>query len=186
VPAARATGGRARRQVRLQLGKLAGLAGGAFAVGAVLDFGKATFDAASNLEQMAGSVDAVFGKSAAQIDTLAASAHKAVGLSTADYDQMASVIGSQLKNAGTSVDQLVGKTSSVISMGADMSAVFGGTAKDAVDALSSALKGEMDPIEKYGVSLNQNALNAQMAADGARKVNGQYTAQAKAAAVLDW
>jgi hypothetical protein len=167
------------------LGKLAGLAAGAFAVDKVLEFGKASFDAASNLEQMAGSVDAVFGKSAGQIDKLAAGAHKAVGLSTADYDQLAAVIGSQLKNAGTSVDQLVGKTSSVISMGADMSAVFGGTAKDAVDALSSALKGEMDPIEKYGVSLNQNALNAQMAADGARKVNGQYTAQAKAAAVLE-
>lgn len=167
------------------LGKLAGLAAGAFAVDKVLDFGKASFDAASNLEQMAGSVDAVFGKSAGQIDKLAAAAHTAVGLSTADYDQLAAVIGSQLKNAGTSVDQLVGKTSSVIQMGADMSAVFGGTAKDAVDALSSALKGEMDPIEKYGVSLNQNALNAQMAADGAKKVNGQYTAQAKAAAVLE-
>jgi len=167
------------------LGKLAALGGAAFAVDKVVDFGKEAFDAASNLEQMAGSVDAVFGKSAGQIDALAAKAHAAVGLSTADYDQMAAVIGSQLKNAGVPMDQLVGKTSDLIQKGADMSAVFGGSAADAVDALSSALRGEMDPIERYGVSLNQNALNAQMAADGAKKVNGQYTQQAKAAAVLE-
>jgi hypothetical protein len=50
-----------------------------------------------------------------------------------------------------------------------MAAVFGGTAADAVDALSSALKGEMDPIERYGVTLNQAAIDAQKAADGNAK-----------------
>lgn len=167
------------------LGKMAGVVGGVFAVDKVLDFGKASFDAASNLEQMAGSVDAIFGQSASQIDALAAKAHNAVGLSTADYDQMAAVIGSQLKNAGVPMDQLVGKTSDLIQKGADMSAVFGGSAADAVDALSSVMKGEFDPIEKYGVSINQTAINAELAARHQDKLTGAALRQAQVTAALD-
>lgn len=166
-------------------GKLAGLAAGAFAVSEVVDFGKQAFDAASNLEQMAGAVDAVFGQSAAQIDALAAKAHDAVGLSTADYDQMASVIGSQLKNAGVPMDQLAAKTDGLIKQGADMSAVFGGSAADAVEALSSVMKGEFDPIEKYGVSLNQTSINAELAARHQDKLTGAALKQAQTQAALD-
>ena len=65
-----------------------------------------------------------------------------------------------------------------------MSAQFGGNTKDAVDALSAALKGERDPIEKYGISLTQNAIDAEAAALGYKKVNGQLTTQATQAATL--
>jgi uncharacterized protein YjbJ (UPF0337 family) len=143
------------------------------------------FDAASNLEQMQGSVEAVFGSATGQMLKFADSADQAVGLSQAAYEQLAAVMGSQLKNAGVPTDQLAGKVNGLIQKGADMSAVFGGSAADAVDALSSVLKGEFDPIEKYGVSLNQNAINAQAAADGAKKVAGQYSKQAQVAAALE-
>lgn len=58
------------------------------------------------------------------------------------------------------------KTNDLIGLGADLSSMFGGTTADAVDALSSALKGEMDPIEKYGISLNDATLQAQAASMG--------------------
>lgn len=167
------------------MGKLGGLVAGAFAVGAIVDFGKEAFDSASNLEQMAGSVDAVFGKSADQIHKLSEAAHTAVGLSTADYDQMASVIGSQLKNAGVPMDQLAGKTNDLVKKGADMSAVFGGSASDAVEALSSVMKGEFDPIEKYGVSLNQTAINAELAKRGQDHLTGAALKSAQTQAALD-
>jgi hypothetical protein len=167
------------------MGKIGGLVAGAFAVGAVADFATEAFNAASNLEQMAGSVDAIFGKAAADIDNLAAKAHNSVGLSTADYDQMAAIIGSQLKNAGTPMDQLASKTSDLIQKGADMSAVFGGSAADAVDALSSVMKGEFDPIEKYGVSINQTAINAELASKHQDKLTGAAQRQAQVQAALD-
>lgn len=167
------------------IGKVAGVVGAAFAVDKIVDFGKATFDAASNLEQMEGSLQAVFGGASQQMTQFSEQADKAVGLSSAAYDQVASVIGSQLKNAGVPMDQLAGKTNNLIKQGADMSAVFGGSAADAVDALSSVLKGEFDPIERYGVSLNQTTLNAELAARGQSNLTGAALKQAQVQAALD-
>lgn len=170
------------------IGKVAGVVAGAFAVDKVVEFGKASFDAASNLEQMQGSLDAVFGSlgdSRVQMTKWSLDADKAVGLSSAAYDQVASVIGSQLKNAGTPMDELAGKTNNLIQQGADMSAVFGGSAADAVDALSSVLKGEYDPIEKYGVSLNATSIAAELASRGQDKLTGAALKQAQTQAALD-
>jgi hypothetical protein len=156
-------------------GVLAGLAG----------LGKQAFDAASDLQQTTGSINAVFGDWALDIEQSAQSAAKAVGLSTSAYEEMAAVIGSQLKNAGMSVGDATAKTQALIKTGADMAAVFGGTAADAVEALSSALKGEMDPIERYGVSLNQSAIDAQKAADGNDKLTGAADKAAQTQAILE-
>lgn len=97
---------------------------------------------------------------------------------------MATLIGTQLKNGGTAANQLADQANKVIKIGADLSAQFGGNTKEAVDALSAALKGERDPIEKYGISLTQNAIDAEAAALGYKKVNGQLTTQATQAATL--
>lgn len=166
------------------LGKLGTALAGAFAVGQVIDFGKATFDAASNLEQMAGSVDAVFGKFAGNVHAQAQDAATAVGLSEAAYSQMASVLGSQLKNAGVSGQALSDQVYDLITKGSDMAAVFGGTTADAVEALTATMRGEFDPIEKYGVSLNQTTVNAALAAKGQDKLTGAALRNAKVATTL--
>jgi hypothetical protein len=70
-------------------------------------------------------------------------------------------------------------------MGADMAATFGGPASDAVSALSSVLKGEFDPIERYGVSLKQSDINARLAAQGQANLTGEALKQAQAQAALD-
>lgn len=157
----------------------AGLLGGALLVGA-----KKAVDAASRTQQAFGGLDAVFGKSGAKMKTWAAGAADSVGLAKAEYGELATLIGSQLKNAGVPADQLAGKTNDLIKTGADLAAMYGGTTAQAVEALSSALKGEMDPMEKYGTSLNQNAIKAQMMADGTDKLTGKQATAAKSAATL--
>jgi hypothetical protein len=161
------------------------VAGAAIGVGALVSIGKAGFDAASDLQQSTGAIDAVFGDWALDIEQAAQSASTSVGLSTSQYENMAAVIGAQLHNAGMAHDEMTDKTQALITKGADMAAIFGGTAADAVDALSSALKGEMDPIERYGVSLNQNAIQAQMAADGTDKLTGAAQKTAQTNAILE-
>lgn len=155
------------------------------AIAGIAAIGKSAFDAASDLQQSTGSINAVFGDWAYDIEQTAQAAAKGVGLSTSQYEQMAAVIGSQLKNAGMNAGDATAKTQALIATGADMAAVFGGTAADAVDALSSALKGEMDPIEKYGVSLNQAAIDAQKAADGNDKLTGAADKAAQTQAILE-
>lgn len=153
---------------------LAGL--GAIAVGA----GKM----ASEAEQNFGAVDAVFKNHAQSVKDMAKTSASTLGLSGSDYAKYSALLGSQLKNAGVPMDQLAGQTNKLIGYGADFAAQFGGTVPEAVDALSSALKGEMDPIEKYGISLSETKIKAQMAADGTDKLTGSAYDQAKAAAIM--
>lgn len=139
---------------------------------------------ASDLQQASGAVESVFGKRAAAVKGLAKSAADSVGLAQADYSNLAAVLGAQLGNLGVSQNKLVGTTKGLISTGADLSAMFGGTTKDAVEALSAALRGETDPIERYGISIKQANIKAYMAAHGMDKLRGAAAKQAKTQATL--
>jgi hypothetical protein len=146
--------------------------------------GKASVSAASDAQQNAGAVEAVFGKYASGIEKTAGKAATTVGLSTSAYEQMAAVLGSQLANAGYSGDVLAGKVNSLIVLGSDLAAVYGGTTADAIEALSSTLKGETDPIERYGVSIKQADINAVLAANHQDKLTGTAGKMATANAAL--
>src|SRR5262245_41043240 len=111
----------------------------AAAIGAAVLVGaKKAVDAASHLEQSMGDVEAVFGKNAATVKRWATNAADSIGLAKSEYGDLATLIGSQLKNAGLPMDQVTKKTGDLITMGADLAAMYGGTTKEAVEALSSA------------------------------------------------
>jgi phage-related protein len=95
------------------------------------------------------------------------------------------VIGAQLKNLGVPMDEVAGKTNDLVKLGADLSATYGGTTAQAVEALSSVLKGETDPIEKYGISIKQATIAAEMAKEGTDKLTGAAAKQAKTQATLN-
>lgn len=154
------------------------------ALGAVTAFGKSAVSAASDVEQAMGGLEAVFGKNAQQAKDLANNAAEATGLATADYAQMATVIGSQLKGMGTAQDDLVPSTNKLIELGADLAATYGGTTADAVSAISSLMRGERDAIEKYGISMNQAAIDAEIMALGLGGATGAAKTQAQAQATL--
>ncbi|MDQ4502186.1 hypothetical protein [Sinomonas sp. ASV322] len=163
-------------------------AAGALAAVVALDRLRAGFMSAiteaGGLEQSVGAIETVFKGSSAQMLQWSRDASAAVGLSKNDYNELGTLIGTQLKNGGLAMDQLGPKTNQLIGLGADLSSMFGGTTKEAVEALSSALKGERDPIERYGVSLTQAAIDAKAAELGFAKVGGSFEAQAQQAATL--
>lgn len=134
---------------------------------------------AGDLEQSLGAVDSVFKDSAGQMHAWAKTAATSVGLSTNSYNELATVLGSSLKNAGTPIDELGEKTNGLITLGSDLASMYGGTTADAIAAVSSALRGEMDPIERYGISLNDAALTAKGLEMGIQKTGGAFTTQQK-------
>src|SRR5690606_29087390 len=85
----------------------------------------------------------------------------AVGLSQSKYNEFATVVGAQMKNLGLPIGDIASLTDGLIETGADLAAQYGGTTSDAVSALSSLLRGERDPIERYGVSMNEAAVKAE-------------------------
>lgn len=156
-------------------------AAGAAAIGAA---GAKAVSAAADLEQSTGAIEAVFKSGADQMKAYADTAASTVGLTKNEYQELGTLLGAQLKNGGTSIDQLAGKTNDLIGVAADLSAQFGGSTSDAVAALSSALKGERDPIERYGVSLKQASIDAKAAELGFQKVGGSFDNEAQQAATL--
>lgn len=145
----------------------------------------AAVSAASDVEQSMGALDSVFGKNADTVKKWAQTAAQDVGINKAAYGQLAAGMGAQLKNMGLGADQALTGTHDLIGLGADLSAAFGGTATDAVEALGSALRGEADPAEKYGLSLNQAKINARLAEKGLSGLTGTALTAAKAQTVME-
>jgi hypothetical protein len=147
------------------------LAGGAAIAGATA-FLKSTIQPASDAQQSMGATETVFKSAAKNIIAYSEGAAVKYGMSANGYRESANLLGSLFKNQGVPLDQLAKKTDRMVSLGADLSAVYGGTAKDAVDSLSSAFKGEFDSLEKYGISLKQSTVNTE-----AMRVAGVKTAK---------
>lgn len=164
------------------MGSLAVPAGAAAT--AIVALGKVTSDAASATQQAMGAVDSVFGTSADKIKAWSETAATSVGLSQSQYGQLAAVAGASLKSMGLSADAAADQTGSLITLGADLAATMGGTTADAVDALTSALRGEADPAERLGLNLKQSTVAAQMAADGTDQLTGSALDAAKASTIM--
>lgn len=167
------------------LKKLGGVVAGAFAVGAIVGFGKEVYNAASSVQQSFGAVDSVFKKNSGEVKKWASSAAGDVGLAKSEYANLAALLGSQLTNMGRSTGDAAKQTDELIKMGADLAATYGGSVADAVSAVSSVLKGETDPIERYGISIKQADISARLASKGQADLEGTAKKSATATAALD-
>lgn len=132
-----------------------------------------------------GGIEAVFKENAGQVKAWADNAANAVGLSKTQFAELAAPIGAALKGAGMSLDDATAKTNQLITVGADLAATFGGSTSEAVGALGAALRGEFDPLERFGIALSADAVSAELAAKGQDKLTGTAEALAKKQATLD-
>ena len=151
---------------------------------ALAAFGKSALDAASSAQQNSGAVDAAYGASADTIHAFAKTAATDVGLASSEYEELAAVFGAQLKNMGVAAGDLAPQTDELIGLGADLAAQFGGSTADAVGALGSLMRGETDPIEKYGVSIKQADIAAKKAEMGLSGLTGEADKAATTQAML--
>jgi hypothetical protein len=120
--------------------------------------------AASDLEQQFGALDSIFKGNAGEMKVFSKEMNE-IGLSTADAARQSSLLGALLKGSGLSIEDTTDKTQDLVKLAGDLAATFGGPTSDAVSAISSLLRGERDPIERYGVSLKQVDVNARMLED---------------------
>lgn len=172
------SGGKLKKFAAMGAAALAagGLAAGKFALDAV--------GAASDVQQSFGALESVYGKNAQRVKKWAEGAAESVGLAKSEYSNLSALVGSQLQGMGVATDKSAKKSNELIKMGADLAATYGGSVREAVEAVSSTLKGETDPIERYGVSIKASDISARMAADGLDKLEGAAKKQATAQTVL--
>ena len=141
----------------------AGLAGVAVAAGGAISVGmfKGLIDEASDAQQSIGATEAIFGKYSDQVIKKSKEAAQAQGMSANEYRENGNLIAALWKNQGVAADELADKTHTMLGVGADLSAMYGGTATEAVEALTGAYKGEYNSLEKYGISLTAATVNAE-------------------------
>ena len=167
----------AGKRTATSLGEI--LAAGAFTAFVV----KATKSAA-DLEQAVGGTAAVFKSQSAEIDRFAESAADSVGLSEQAARELTSQLGGALKGYGFTVDEAADKSITLTRLGADLAATFGGSTKDAVMALSSALRGEFDPLERYSIAINQTLIDQKAVSLGLASSTSNVDQHARAQAAL--
>lgn len=141
-------------------------------------------DAASELQDSINAVNVVFGEAAGTVQEFGDTSANAIGLSRDEFNKLAGPLGAMLKNAGFGMDEVGGKTIDLTKRAADMASVFGGSVGDALGAVTAALRGETDPIERYGVAVNAAKTEARALADTGKTVAKDLTDQEKAAARL--
>lgn len=140
---------------------------------------------ASDAQQSLGATEQIFGKYADTVVKRSRDAARALGLSANEYRELSNQTGAMLANTGMPMQKVTDLTDKLNRRAADMAATFGGTTRDAVEAVSSLMRGEADPIERYGVSIKQSDVNARLAAQGLDKLEGSAKKQAEQQARLD-
>ena len=146
---------------------------------AIVQGAKDAVNAASDLEQQYGALDSIFKQNSEEMKVFAKEMNE-IGLSSAEAARQSSLLGALLKGSGLSIEDTTDKTQDLVRLAGDLAATFGGPTSEAVSAISSLLRGERDPIERYGVSLKQVDVNAQMLEDAK---NGLVFASEKEAAI---
>lgn len=140
----------------------ASLAVGAAIVGKKLVQGlKESVSAASDLNEITSKASVIFGKGAKDIEKFASTADTALGQTKAQALDAASTFAVFGKGANLSGKELVKFSSGLVTTATDMASFSNTTPTEAIGAIGSALRGEFDPIEKYGVLLNQASVQAE-------------------------
>lgn len=139
---------------------------------------------ASDLEQSIGGVQSVFGEASTSVLTFGENAAQSVGLANDAANTLAARLGGQLQTFGFDAAAAATETQNLIGLGADLAATYGGPVSDAVEAVSSLLRGEANPIERYAVAINQSTINAEALRQGLAETTSEITIQDKAVAAL--
>lgn len=109
---------------------------------------------ASSLEQSLGGVESVYKQFAGQMVKQSEMAATKVGLSMEAYQRVGVLTGTLLKNAGIPMKELASQTDVLVTLAADLAATFGGSVEEAANAMNAALRGEFEPIRRFGIALS--------------------------------
>jgi hypothetical protein len=162
----------------VDFGKKAALGIAAATAGAAV-IAKGLIDSASDLEEVASKTAVIFGDANDQVTKFAENAAKTLGQSKTAALTAASTFGVFGKAAGLTGDDLGTFSTDLTALASDLASFANTSPEEAAQALGAALRGESEPIRKYGVMLDDAALKAEALAMGIYSGKGPLTQQQK-------
>lgn len=141
-----------------------------------------TVKAASDLAESMNAVNVVFGDAADEVLQFGKTAAQSAGLSQKAFNDAVVPIGAQLQNLGFTADEAATSSINLAQRAADMASIFNTDVSDALTAIQAGLRGEADPLERFGVGLSAAAVEAYALSTGLVKTKGELDANTIAAA----
>jgi hypothetical protein len=135
---------------------LAAAAAGAMAV----KIGLEGVQAASDLNEEVSKAEVIFGDVADEIKAFATTADRALGLTQQEALSAASTFATFGKAAGLSGKELSKFSRGATTLASDLASFYNTNADEAITAIGAALRGESEPIRRFGVLLNDATLKA--------------------------
>lgn len=139
------------------------------AIGALGALGVAavkSIHAASDLGEQASKSGVIFGKQAGEIRKFADAAATSFGLSSTAALEATANFGIIAQGAGLAGNDAVAFSKKFTTLAADLASFNNTTPEEAITAIGAALRGESEPIRKYGVLLDDATLRNQALKDG--------------------
>lgn len=160
-------------------GMLKGIVGAFSAAGIaklILDWGKASIAAASDLAEVQNVVDVTFGESSKKIEAWAQTAGKQFGLTETQAKKYTSTIGAMMKSQGIAGDNILSMSTDLAGLAADMASFYNLDFDTAFDKIRSGIFGETMPLKQLGINMSVANLEAFALEQGITK---SYTAMSQ-------
>ena len=161
-----------------EVSKKAAVALSAIGIAAVTGAAKAV-SLASDYAESQAKIGEIFGASAVAVEAFAATAATSLGQSKQDVLNAAGTFGVFGDAAGLGGQDLVDFSNNFTTLASDLASFNNTSPQEAVEAIGSALRGESEPLRKYGVMLDDAALKAEAMAQGIYNGKGPLTQQQK-------
>ena len=156
-------------------------AAGAFAVKLGVD----AVNAASDLIETQNKVAVIFGESADSILEFAETSVTALGQTETMALEAAATFAQFGKAAGLADQDLVDFSTDLVTLSADLASFNNSSPEAAITAIGSALRGEAEPLRRYGVLLDDAALKAEAMNLGIFDGTGKLSTQQKVLAAYE-
>lgn len=137
-----------------------------FATQQIIQFTKSSIDAASDLNETISKTEQIFGDASKEVIAFAENAAEKLGQSKTQAMDAASTFATFGKSAGLSGTELANFSTDLVTLSADLASFNNTTPEEAIMAIGAALRGESEPIRRYGVLLDDASLRQEALALG--------------------
>ena len=165
-------------QFSLKAVKAFGLVVAAAGVMAV-KIGKDSIKAASDLNETITKTEVIFGDASDAVIAFSKTTAKSLGISQKEALNAASTFAVFGKAAGLTGKNLTTFSTDLTKLSSDFASFFNTSPEDAITAIGAALRGESEPIRRYGILLNDATLKAKALEMGLYNGSGALDQQAK-------
>ena len=155
------------------------------AVGAVVEFGRASVQAAADADDAMDAISASFGGAGKSIIDFSKTTAERMGMSADQYQMMAAETGNLLQSVGLSADDAAKRTITMSERAADMGAIWGTSTAEAMEAIDKAMMGQTKGLQKFNVKISSAEIEARAMAAGYVDAAGKVTDAGKAIAAQE-